>query len=92
MLPEGLEAHFYAAMLPRMPIFDLIAKRGNISERDMYNTFNMGLGMVLAVPREQADKALAILRGAGEPDAAEVGGVCPGDAGVAFCEVCPPVV
>ena len=58
----------------------------------MYNTFNMGLGMVLAVPREQADKALAILRGAGEPDAAEVGGVCPGDAGVAFCEVCPPVV
>ena len=92
MLPEGLEAHFYAAMLPRMPIFDLIAKRGNISERDMYNTFNMGLGMVLAVPREQADKALAILRGAGEPDAAEVGGVCPGDAGVAFCEVCPPAV
>ena len=92
MLPEGLEAHFYAAMLPRMPIFDLIAKRGNISDRDMYNTFNMGLGMVLAVPREQADKALAILRGAGEPDAAEVGGVCPGDAGVAFCEVCPPVV
>ena len=47
---------------------------------------------IRALPREQADKALAILRGAGEPDAAEVGGVCPGDAGVAFCEVCPPVV
>ena len=92
MLPQGLEAHFYAAALPCPPIFQLIAKRGNISEHDMYNTFNMGLGLVLAVPREQVEKALDILHRAGEPDAAEVGSVSRGNAGVAFCEVCPPVV
>ena len=92
MLPEGLEARFYAAALPRMPIFELIAKRGNISEHDMYNTFNMGLGMVLAVPADQADRALDLLRAAGEEDAAEVGQVARGDGGVIFCEVCPPAV
>ena len=92
MLPKGLEAHFHAAMLPRLPIFELIAKRGNISERDMFNTFNMGLGLVLAVPQDQTEKALELLRAAGEPDAEAVGHVARGDAGVSFCEVCPPVV
>ncbi|MEY8386417.1 phosphoribosylformylglycinamidine cyclo-ligase [Oscillospiraceae bacterium 38-13] len=92
MLPKELEAHFYAAMLPRLPIFELIAKRGNVSEHDMYNTFNMGLGMVLAVPAEEADRALALLHAAGEPDAAVVGSVHPGSGGVLFCEVCPPVL
>ncbi len=58
----------------------------------MYNTFNMGLGMVLAVPADQADRALSLLRAAGETDAAEVGVVAQGDRGVLFCEVCPPVV
>ncbi len=92
MLPQGLEARFYAAMLPRLPIFELIAKRGNISERDMFNTFNMGLGLVLAVPQDQTEKALELLHAAGETDAEEVGCVARGDAGVSFCEVCPPVV
>jgi phosphoribosylformylglycinamidine cyclo-ligase len=92
MLPQGLEAQFYAAALPRPPIFELIQKRGGISEHDMYNTFNMGLGMVLAVPADQADRALSLLRAAGETDAAEVGVVAQGDRGVLFCEVCPPVV
>ena len=92
MLPQGLEARFYAAALPRAPIFELIAKRGNISVHDMYNTFNMGLGMVLAVPQEQADRALALLRAAGETDAAEVGRAARGDRGVLFCEACPPVM
>ena len=92
MLPKGLEARFYAAALPNLPIFDLIQKRGSIPEHDMYNTFNMGLGMVLAVPQGQAEQALAILHSAGEADAAEVGVVASGGAGVAFCEVCPPVV
>ncbi|MCI9579709.1 MAG: phosphoribosylformylglycinamidine cyclo-ligase, partial [Oscillibacter sp.] len=72
MLPKGLEAHFHAAMLPRLPIYELIAKRGNVSGHDMYNTFNMGLGMVLAVPAEEADRALELLHAAGEPDAAVV--------------------
>jgi phosphoribosylformylglycinamidine cyclo-ligase len=92
MLPKGLEAHFHAAMLPRLPIYELIAKRGNVSGHDMYNTFNMGLGMVLAVPAEEADRALELLHAAGEPDAAVVGGVHPGSGGVLFCEVCPPVL
>ena len=92
MLPQGLEAQFYAAALPRPPIFELIQKRGGISEHDMYNTFNMGLGMVLVVPADQADRALSLLRAAGETDAAEVGVVAQGDRGVLFCEVCPPVV
>ena len=92
MLPQGLEAQFYAAALPRPPIFELIQKQGGISEHDMYNTFNMGLGMVLAVPADQADRALSLLRAAGETDAAEVGVVAQGDRGVLFCEVCPPVV
>ncbi len=92
MLPQGLEAHFYAATLPRLPIFELIAKRGNVSEHDMYNTFNMGLGMVLAVPAEEADQALELLHANGEPDAAVVGSVHPGNGGVLFCEVCPPIL
>ncbi|MCI8399405.1 MAG: phosphoribosylformylglycinamidine cyclo-ligase [Oscillibacter sp.] len=92
MLPQGLEAFFYAALLPVPPIFELIQKRGNVSEHDMYNTFNMGLGMVLAVPQEQADKAVELLRAAGEAEADVVGRVQAGDAGVSFGEVCPPVV
>ena len=81
MLPQGLEAHFYAAALPRLPIFELIQERGNISDHDMYNTFNMGLGMVLAVPEDQEQKALDILRAAGE-DANTIGVVGKGRHGV----------
>ena len=47
-------------------IFDLIAKTGNIPERDMYNTFNMGVGMCVIVSAADADAALAVLREAGE--------------------------
>ncbi|MBQ6946686.1 MAG: phosphoribosylformylglycinamidine cyclo-ligase, partial [Clostridia bacterium] len=49
-----------------LPIFDLIAKVGGISERDMFNTFNMGVGMSIVVAPEDADKALEILRANGE--------------------------
>ena len=92
MLPDGLEAFFFAAQLPRLPVFELIQTYGNVSEHDMFNTFNMGLGMVLAVPEEQADRAMDILRDAGETDAAVIGHVTRGDGGVSFGEVCPPVV
>ena len=91
MLPEGLEAFFAAATLPHLPIFDLIQARGNIPEHDMYNTFNMCLGMVLAVPADQADKALSILHAVGETDAAVVGCVQPGDKGVSFGTISIPV-
>ena len=49
-----------------LPIFDLIAKTGNIPERDMFNTFNMGVGMSVVVPASQVDTALEILNGCGE--------------------------
>ena len=48
--------------LPRLPIFDLIQKTGGIPERDMYNTFNMGIGMILALPAAQAGLALSVLK------------------------------
>ena len=48
------------------PVFDVIAKTGKIPERDMYNTFNMGVGLVVAVAADDADKALAALKDAGE--------------------------
>ncbi|MCI9331910.1 MAG: phosphoribosylformylglycinamidine cyclo-ligase [Oscillibacter sp.] len=84
MLPKGLGARILPNVIPRQPIFDLIQKRGEISDHDMYNTFNMGLGMVLAVPLEQTEKALELLAAAGEPDAACVGCVSKDPGGVAF--------
>ena len=49
-----------------LPIFELLQKTGNIPERDMYNTYNMGVGMSIVVPEAEADKALAILKEQGE--------------------------
>ena len=92
MLSKGLEAFFYAAALPNLPVFSLIQKRGGISKHDMFNTCNMGLGMVQAVPREQAEQDLDNRRDTGETDDAVVGRVQRGDAGVSFGEICPPVV
>ena len=64
-----------------LPIFNLIQKEGNIPERDMYNTFNMGIGMILAVPAAEADKAMAALAEAGEK-AYVIGQVVKGSDGV----------
>ncbi len=65
-IPDGLGAKIDKSAVKILPIFDLIAKRGNISERDMFNTFNMGVGMSIVVAPEDADKALEILRANGE--------------------------
>ena len=81
MMTDGLTAQIELASFPRLPIFDLIQKKGNIPERDMYNTFNMGIGMILAVPAEQAEQALANLKAAGET-AYQIGKIVAGDAGV----------
>ena len=81
MMTEGLTARIELSSFPRLPIFDLIQKKGNIPERDMYTTFNMGLGMLLVVPAGEAEKALEILRAAGEI-AYAVGSVVRGGAGV----------
>ena len=65
-IPDGLCAEIEKASVRVLPIFDLIRKTGNISERDMFNTFNMGVGMSIVVPAEEADTALSILRENGE--------------------------
>jgi len=65
-IPEGLGAKIDRAAVKVLPIFDLIAATGGIEERDMFNTFNMGVGMSITVPADQADVALAVLREQGE--------------------------
>ncbi len=66
MLPEGLSAKIEKAAVPVQPIFKLIQKTGNIPEHDMFNTFNMGVGLVMAVSKDTADAAKAALEAAGE--------------------------
>ena len=65
-IPDGLCARINKSAVPVLPIFDLIAKTGDIPERDMFNTFNMGIGMTITVPAAQAEEALAILKEQGE--------------------------
>ncbi len=65
-IPEGLGASIKKSDVRVLPIFDLIAEKGNIPERDMYNTFNMGVGMCVVVAKEDVDTALEILRAGGE--------------------------
>ena len=65
-IPDGLGAKIDKNAVRVLPIFDLIAKTGNIPERDMFNTFNMGVGMSVVVPAAQVDKALEILKANGE--------------------------
>ncbi len=81
MMTGGLTARLVLGSFPVPPIFSLLQSRGNIPERDMYNTFNMGLGMILAVPDGQKDKALDVLKAAGE-NAYSVGSVVRGGDGV----------
>lgn len=65
-IPEGLCAEIDRSSVRILPIFDLIRETGQISERDMFNTFNMGVGMSIIVPEAEADTALEILRENGE--------------------------
>ena len=68
----------------KLPIFDLIQKTGNIPERDMYNTFNMGTGLMLAVDSDKADEAVRILQANGE-QASIIGEIKDGEKGVEIC-------
>ncbi len=65
-IPDGFGAEIKKEDVKILPIFDLIAKTGNIPERDMFNTFNMGVGMSVVVAAEDAEKALGILKANGE--------------------------
>ena len=80
-LPKGMTARINRAAVKVLPIFDLIAKTGNVPERDMFNTYNMGVGMIVTVAKEDADKALKILTECGE-DAYVIGEIIKGDEGV----------
>ena len=84
MMKEGLTAKVDRAAVPVLPIFDLIMKTGNIPERDMFNTYNMGVGLCMAVCRETADAAIKALNDAGEK-AFVLGEVIQGDEGVILC-------
>ena len=77
-IPDGLGAKIDKSAVKVLPIFNLIAKVGGISERDMFNTFNMGVGMSIIVPADEAEKALAILRENGE-DAYVIGEIVESD-------------
>ena len=65
-IPDGLGAKINKSAVKVLPIFNLIAKVGNISEHDMFNTFNMGVGMSIVVAKDQVDLALEILKNSGE--------------------------
>ena len=65
-IPDGLSAVIDRSAVRILPIFELIQKTGNIPERDMFNTFNMGVGMSVVVPEQEADKALSVLRANGQ--------------------------
>ena len=84
MLPEGVCAKIEKGAYEVPAIFRLLEKTGNIPERDMYNTFNMGISLVLAVSREDADRAMKILSDCGER-VCVLGEVVQGERGICLC-------
>lgn len=83
-IPKGFGAKIEKSALRIPPIFDMIAKKGNIPERDMFNTFNMGVGMSVVVAKEDAQKALEVLQANGE-DAYIMGEIIVSEEGVVVC-------
>ncbi len=84
MLKDGTTAKIEKSAVPMLPIFDLIQAAGSIPERDMFNTFNMGVGLCVAVSKETAQAALDAFTAAGE-EAVVLGEVVSGDEGVVLC-------
>ncbi|RED55410.1 phosphoribosylformylglycinamidine cyclo-ligase [Cohnella phaseoli] len=83
VLPEGVNVDINRGSWPVLPIFSLMQRVGSITDRDMFTTFNMGVGMVLVVPAEQAEQALAIAKEQGE-QAYRIGTVTEGSKIVTF--------
>ena len=83
-IPKGLGAKINKSDIKVLPIFDLIAKTGNIPERDMFNTYNMGVGMSVVVSKEDVDKALEVLR-ANDVVANVIGEIVESEEGVIIC-------
>lgn len=83
-IPKGFGAKIDKSALRIPPIFKLLAEKGNIPERDMFNTFNMGVGMSVVIAKADAEKALEILKANGE-DAYIMGEIIPSEEGVVIC-------
>ncbi len=83
-LPKNLAAKIERNAVQVLPVFDLIARTGNIPERDMFNTFNMGVGMIVSVDKNDADKAIAAIQAAGE-EAYVLGELVESEEGVIIC-------
>lgn len=83
-LPKNLAAKIERSAVQVLPIFDLIKRTGDIPERDMFNTFNMGVGMIVSVDKNDADKAVAAIKAAGE-DAYVLGELVESEEGVIIC-------
>lgn len=83
-IPDGYGAVIDRSAVKILPIFELIAKTGNITERDMFNTFNMGVGMSITVSESEAEKALDILRASGE-DAYVIGKIVKSEDKIKIC-------
>ena len=83
-LPKNLSAKIERNAVQVLPIFDLIARTGNIPERDMFNTFNMGVGMIVSVDKNDADKAIAAIKATGE-EAYVLGELVESEEGVIIC-------
>ena len=77
-IPDGLCAKIDKSKVRVLPIFQLLQKEGDIPERDMYNTYNMGVGMTVVVPADQAEKAIEVLKAHGE-EAYVIGEIVTGD-------------
>jgi len=84
MLPEGANAQIRKDSYPVLPIFELLRRTGNLEEKMMYNTYNMGLGMVLAVAQEDADQVMEAVRTAVETPY-RIGEIVSGEKGVTLC-------
>ena len=84
IIPKGLCAKVEKAAVRVHPIFNVLKGMSRISERDMFNTFNMGVGLVVAVPKDQADKAVQVLQSCGET-AYIIGEVTEGDERIEIC-------
>ena len=83
MMPEGLKASIEDGSFPVLPIFELIMKKGNIDKINMYKTFNMGIGLVLAVDKDNVEKTIKCLKDLNE-DAFVIGNVTKGE-GIEIC-------
>nr|WP_317358505.1 phosphoribosylformylglycinamidine cyclo-ligase [uncultured Tyzzerella sp.] len=83
MMPQGVKANIEDGSFPILPIFELIMKKGNIDKMDMYKTFNMGIGLVLAIDKDDVEKTISLLKELNE-EAFVIGNVTKGD-GIEIC-------